>query len=262
MQLSIIFILCFSLIVALFAVQNAVVVPIDFLQWHFETSLVFVILLSAFSGALAIGLLSIVKGVKQGLQLKNLQSKNNKLTGEVTELTETKQDLTAEITDLKAQLAEAQKLYATQIVDPEDAERVGKQLAATNVVVLDDPLSLVSLALDHLDDIRHKLGDCSGFYQLSASEEEISLIVNSAFWETVEADYPAAIVDSGWRLLSLQHQQFQEDKGYLQAIIKVLEGTGISFRVCRLNSYALLVKEEDLLSAVRNIQILIDSYCN
>ena len=57
-QLYLIFALLLALLVAIFAVQNAERVTIDFLVWTFQTSLVIVILVSAGVGALLAALIA------------------------------------------------------------------------------------------------------------------------------------------------------------------------------------------------------------
>lgn len=63
--------LIFALIVALFAIQNAASVDVDFLFWHISVSQALVILLSAFFGAIITKLLSLLKHIESKNILKN-----------------------------------------------------------------------------------------------------------------------------------------------------------------------------------------------
>lgn len=62
--------LILALAVAVFAVQNASSVQVNFLTWHFESSLVVVILLSAALGAVVTVLLGIPRALRDRRQLK------------------------------------------------------------------------------------------------------------------------------------------------------------------------------------------------
>lgn len=93
MQLMIILGLIISLIVAVFAVQNAVAVMIHFFIWEFEVSLVYVILGSVVIGALAVALLGAVQQIRlrgkvreQGKQINVLEADIAKADAELTAL--------------------------------------------------------------------------------------------------------------------------------------------------------------------------------
>lgn len=88
--------LVFALIVAVFAVQNAVPVSIRFLAWGFETSLVYVILGSAALGALSAGLPGLFKQLSLRLKLWDTQSRLRKSEGELSHARAEVARLTAE----------------------------------------------------------------------------------------------------------------------------------------------------------------------
>jgi|SRR5690554_2186488 len=60
MQVLILLTLVFSVLVAVFALQNAYPVTVHFLNWRFEASLALVILFSVLSGALLFGIFGLV----------------------------------------------------------------------------------------------------------------------------------------------------------------------------------------------------------
>lgn len=64
MQALFILMLIFVVLVAVFALQNAYPVTITFLKWEFEASLAMVILLSVLTGAISLGLFSLLHQAK------------------------------------------------------------------------------------------------------------------------------------------------------------------------------------------------------
>lgn len=88
------FVLLISIIIALviviFAVQNASVVPIDFLIWSTDLPLVLVIFCSVFAGALLMFLLAIWRQIKNKVGKRSNSNKNNKVEQNSTLITEKK----------------------------------------------------------------------------------------------------------------------------------------------------------------------------
>ncbi|MDN5345039.1 MAG: hypothetical protein PWQ18_1153 [Clostridia bacterium] len=77
----------FALLVAVFAVQNAVQVEINFLAWQFRhISLVLVILGSAAFGALVVFLLGAVKQLRQAREIRELRSRCKRLQEDLARL--------------------------------------------------------------------------------------------------------------------------------------------------------------------------------
>lgn len=80
MQAYLVVALTFSVLVAVFAIQNVGPVDIWFLTWHVqELSLVLVILGSALIGAVVVFLLGLVKQISNHRQIKELRRKNDDL---------------------------------------------------------------------------------------------------------------------------------------------------------------------------------------
>jgi lipopolysaccharide assembly protein A len=71
--------LVFSLLVAIFAIQNAVQVTVTFLFWNFQTSLVLVILSAAVIGALALLSVGVVRQFNLTRQIKEYEAKLKEL---------------------------------------------------------------------------------------------------------------------------------------------------------------------------------------
>ncbi|MCL4424893.1 MAG: lipopolysaccharide assembly protein LapA domain-containing protein [Firmicutes bacterium] len=68
--------------VATFAMQNSAMVVIQLAFWRFETSLVIVILGSAAAGALAVGVIGLVRQISSGLKVRDYQAKIRRLEAE------------------------------------------------------------------------------------------------------------------------------------------------------------------------------------
>ncbi len=94
--------LIFALIVAVFAIQNAAPVDVNFLAWKVSISQALIVLIAAIFGALAVLLLSLVKQVK----LKaNIRSDKKTITTLQTEIQTMKGKL--DKTEARATAAEA-----------------------------------------------------------------------------------------------------------------------------------------------------------
>ncbi len=94
--------LVFALVVAIFAVQNAQVVPISFFNWTFGAPLSLVILGMAAAGAVLAGLAGLIKQVGLGFRLRNIRAEQARTEGERKRLEEQVKALQAEVTGLRA----------------------------------------------------------------------------------------------------------------------------------------------------------------
>lgn len=75
--------LLLSIIIAVFAVQNAQVVPVQFFAWGFEASLVVVILASALGGAVILGIVAFVRQIGQSIKIWEMRSRIERLEAEL-----------------------------------------------------------------------------------------------------------------------------------------------------------------------------------
>lgn len=78
--------LVLAVLVATFAVQNAVPVKVQFLVWNFESSLVVVIFLAAGVGAFASALVSLPQTVRAWARLRQREAEVARLEGQVRHL--------------------------------------------------------------------------------------------------------------------------------------------------------------------------------
>jgi Uncharacterized integral membrane protein len=79
MMLSLLGTLVFSLLVAVFAIQNSLPVTVSFVAWSFQTSLVIVILGAATFGALAVISLAVPLQLKARWDLKKARQRQGEL---------------------------------------------------------------------------------------------------------------------------------------------------------------------------------------
>jgi len=97
MQVTYILALLFALIVAIFAIQNAQPVTVDFMFNEFQVSLALVILVSVFAGAIILGFLGIFRQIRTGLKTREMASKIKKLEEQLKDtqgkLTESEENL-------------------------------------------------------------------------------------------------------------------------------------------------------------------------
>lgn len=78
--------LVLAVLVATFAVQNAIPVAVKFLAWNFESSLVIVILLAAGVGAFAAALVSLPQALRAWARLRQREAEVARLQGQVRRL--------------------------------------------------------------------------------------------------------------------------------------------------------------------------------
>lgn len=86
MQFLLVVALLFALAVAVFAVQNADPISFQLFGWQSETSLVFVVLGAAAAGAVAAGLVGLVRQIKASLRIRQLQARLHKAEHELETL--------------------------------------------------------------------------------------------------------------------------------------------------------------------------------
>lgn len=88
MQVYLIVALIFSLVVAIFAVQNTAMAEINFLTWSFDVPLVLVILGAAAAGALVLYLFGLFKQVGYWMKMRQLNHNKAELEKQVKKLEE------------------------------------------------------------------------------------------------------------------------------------------------------------------------------
>jgi len=117
--------LAFALVVAVFAIQNASVVPVRFLGWAWEASLVYVILGSAAMGALFVAVLGAYRQVSLALRVRDCQGRLKKVEAELDSC----KDMEKRLTEESARLNEDRQKLADECASlKRDKERLEKAL--------------------------------------------------------------------------------------------------------------------------------------
>lgn len=101
MQIYLVSALVFSLLVAVFAIQNTEVVVIKFLTWNFSVSLVLVILGSAVVGALALFFLSLFRQVGSWMTIRQLNHHKEELEKQMKKMEDRLKDYEKEKTSIQ-----------------------------------------------------------------------------------------------------------------------------------------------------------------
>ena len=71
--------LLFALLVAVFALQNATAIGIQFFTWRVEVSPVLVVLLSATAGAVTVGVAALFQRIRLGRRVRHLEGRVREL---------------------------------------------------------------------------------------------------------------------------------------------------------------------------------------
>ena len=86
LELKFVLSLIFSVLVAIFAIQNAGNVEVKFFFWRFMVSQAVVILISAIVGAIIVLLLGLIKQIRQNMKIKQLSKEVDQITNERNDL--------------------------------------------------------------------------------------------------------------------------------------------------------------------------------
>ncbi len=122
MQFYLIIALIFSLLVAIFAIQNTALVVVSFLTWQFSIPLVLILLGSAVSGALVLYFLGLFKQVGSWFKIRQLNSHKESLEKQVQKLEE-------QLKDMQVQHEAEEKEAAEK--EAAEKEAAAKEAAAT-----------------------------------------------------------------------------------------------------------------------------------
>jgi uncharacterized integral membrane protein len=103
MQIGLIIGLVFGLVIAFFAVLNTELVTLNYYFGQFNISVALLVLSAAVMGALAVGLLGLVKQVRTGFALWDYRNKLKRLQKEVEGLKEQKKALSDDLSFVNAE---------------------------------------------------------------------------------------------------------------------------------------------------------------
>ena len=124
MQLGFILALLFSILIAIFAILNNEVVEINYFFGRAPVSVIIVILASAFTGALIVGLFSLVGRIKFGFRSREHHNQLKKMEEDLTRMAQRESELLEKLSRLEEELygeeeEEPPKVQYTQDITPE-----------------------------------------------------------------------------------------------------------------------------------------------
>lgn len=118
--------LVFSLIIAIVAVANTEPVTVNYLFGRANISLIILILGSAFTGALVMGLISIFRSIRSALAFRQVKHEKQALQKQVKELEEEKVFLEAELNKALSVPVEPEE-EGSQLEEEAEEEQSGDQ---------------------------------------------------------------------------------------------------------------------------------------
>lgn len=124
MQIGFILALLFSILIAIFAILNNEVVQINYLFGRAPVSVVIVILASAFTGALIVGLFSLIGRIKFGLRSREHHNQLKKMEEDLNRMAQRESQLLEKLSRLEGdpygeEEEEPSKVKYTQEITPE-----------------------------------------------------------------------------------------------------------------------------------------------
>ncbi len=140
-------------------------------------------------------------------------------------------------------------------------ERVRSLLAATQLHVPEEAFVLVRLPAAAYPSLLMQLDQAhvSGFLSLIRSAEETTLLTSESIWAQVSDAWPQAVVESGWRLITLEQEVALDVVGYLAPLAQALAAADIPLLVISaFSTDHLLVQEHHLPAALKVLQRVID----
>jgi lipopolysaccharide assembly protein A len=116
-QWSLVMALLFSLVVAIFAIVNNEMVPVNFLFGSVEVSAVLLILGSAAAGAIIMTFLSLVRHVRVGFEVRDLKKKIKHLEEDLKDKKELLAKAAEQVMPVEEVLSEAGDADAGEVMD-------------------------------------------------------------------------------------------------------------------------------------------------
>jgi hypothetical protein len=136
---------------------------------------------------------------------------------------------------------------------------VRKLIAATEVVLYPEPLTIVSVSRDEEEKARRLIGDLEPFSSVTFDVNEVSLVLETELWNGLIDSFHDYEEEGPYRLITFDIVLDLAIVGYLAVISRVLADAGIS--IYALSTYLrdhILVKESDIEKAVDVLKGLIE----
>ncbi|MCS7221537.1 MAG: ACT domain-containing protein [Anaerolineae bacterium] len=128
------------------------------------------------------------------------------------------------------------------------------RVAADSFVLVRLPAAVDVTLLGQLDQ-----AVANGFFSLTRAGDETSLFVPEAAWARLASSWPAAKVERGWRLITLQQTVALDVAGYLAPLAQALAASRVPVLVISaFSTDHLAVQEQDLPAALDALQQVIE----
>ncbi len=129
------------------------------------------------------------------------------------------------------------------------------RVAADSFVLARLPAAAYAALLGQLDQAAEK-----GFFSLTRSGDETTLFVPETVWAGLAPSWPAAKVEPGWRLITLQQTIALDVAGYLAPLAQALAASRVPVLVISaFSTDHLAVHERDLSAALDALQKVIEA---
>lgn len=141
-------------------------------------------------------------------------------------------------------------------------EHVRALLAATRLRVSAESFVLTRLPTTAYATLLGQLDQAAenGFFSLVRSGDETTLFVPEGVWTSLAPSWPAAKVERGWRLITLQQTVALDVAGYLAPLAQALAASRVPVLVISaFSTDHLAVQERDLPAALDALQRVIEA---
>lgn len=138
-------------------------------------------------------------------------------------------------------------------------EGIRKLIAATEVVLYPEPLTIVSIDREEEKKARRLMEDLVPFSSITFDVSEVSLVLKTEEWDDLKDNFHDYTEEGPYRLITFDIVLDLAIVGYLAVISRILADAGIS--IYALSTYLrdhVLIKESDAETAIEALKGLIE----
>lgn len=138
-------------------------------------------------------------------------------------------------------------------------EGIRKLIAATEVVLYPEPLTIVSIDREEEEKARRLMEDLGPFSSITFDVSEVSLVLKTEEWDDLKDNFHDYTEEGPYRLITFDIVLDLAIVGYLAVISRILADAGIS--IYALSTYLrdhVLIKESDAETAIEALKGLIE----
>jgi hypothetical protein len=138
-------------------------------------------------------------------------------------------------------------------------EGIRKLIAATEVVLYPEPLTIVSIDREEEKKARRLMEDLEPFSSITFDVSEVSLVLKTEEWDDLKDNFHDYTEEGPYRLITFDIVLDLAIVGYLAVISRILADAGIS--IYALSTYLrdhVLIKESDAETAIEALKGLIE----